>query len=59
MIHNTIAIRAPETPEIIRCIDEQAECKAYLDAHGFHEGAWRGLCDWLMEETLVRLEGAR
>jgi hypothetical protein len=38
------------------CIREQAECKAYLDGPGLdQDGAWRGMCDWVMEECLIRL----
>jgi hypothetical protein len=45
--------------DLARCLAEQAECRAYLDSDGPDKaGAWRGLCDWLMEETLIRLEAA-
>lgn len=44
--------------ELARCIAEQREAKGYLDQHGFDAGAWLGLCDWLMEECLVRQEMA-
>jgi hypothetical protein len=40
-----------------RCIREQSECREYMDGTGLdQDGAWRGLCDWLMEECLIRLE---
>ena len=43
--------------DLARCIREQSECRSYLDGPGLDkDGAWRGLCDWLMEETLIRLE---
>lgn len=36
-------------------ISQQAECKAYLDGDGPDKaGAWEGLCDWVMEECLLR-----
>ena len=42
---------------LARCLREQAEARAYLDGEGpDKDGAWRGLCDWLMEEALIRLE---
>jgi hypothetical protein len=48
-----------QTTEIERCISEQSSARAYLDSDGPDKaGAWQGLCDWLMEETLIRLEAA-
>lgn len=52
--------------EVERCIEEQRRCRAYLDEHGFTAppgekaidggtaGAWAGLCDWTMEEAILR-----
>lgn len=43
--------------QLERCIDEQRKCKEYLDGDGPDKaGAWRGLCDWLMEEAVIRTE---
>ena len=51
---------------IARCIREQRRCLRYLKAHGFTKppgyqsvdggtaAAWMGLCDWMMEEVLLR-----
>ena len=45
------------TDDLAQCVREQSECKSYLDGPGLDkDGAWRGLCDWLMEECLIRLE---
>jgi hypothetical protein len=44
--------------EIDICRRNQAECKAYLDSDGQDmDGAWAGLCDWLMEECLILMDG--
>jgi hypothetical protein len=43
--------------EIARCVEEQARCKEYLDAHGHDAGAWMGLEDWTMEEAILRSGG--
>ena len=43
---------------LTRILREQAACRAYLDGDGEDKaGAWAGLCDWVMEETILRLEG--
>ena len=43
--------------EIERCLAEQSSARAYLDSDGPDKsGAWAGLCDWLMEECLIRAE---
>lgn len=54
--------------EIARCIREQRRCAQYLRDHRFAgppgesaidggtAGAWAGLCDWSMEEAILRLE---
>ena len=40
--------------EIDRYIAEQRKCAEYRGPD--MAGAWHGLCDWLMEEVLIRLE---
>lgn len=43
-----------------RALKEQAVCREYLDSDGpERELAWMGLCDWLLEECLIRREGER
>ena len=38
-------------------MSQQRECAAYLASDGpDKEGAWSGLCDWLMEECLIEAE---
>jgi hypothetical protein len=45
-----------EIDAVAQCIQEQSECKAYLDGPGLdQDGAWLGMCDWIMEECLIRL----
>lgn len=44
-------------PSLEFVLQQQAECAEYLAGDGDDkEGAWRGLCDWLMEECLMRKE---
>ena len=46
-----------ETDPLCRILDEQRECADYLLSDAPDKaGAWLGLCDWLMEEAIVRLE---
>lgn len=48
----------PRQDELARIRREQRSCSDYLREEGGKEtrGAWAGLCDWLMEETLVLSE---
>jgi len=40
-----------------RCLDEQAQCRDYLDGDGDDkDGAWAGVCDWHMEEAILMSE---
>lgn len=39
------------------CIRNQAECAAYRGPD--MAGAWAGLCDWVMEECLIRQQMAK
>jgi hypothetical protein len=48
------------TDALARCIAEQQRAREYLDGDGDDKaGAWKGLTDEIMEECLIRLEGAR
>ncbi len=38
------------------CLRNQAECAAYRGPD--MEGAWAGLCDWVMEECLITMAEA-
>ena len=43
--------------DIERCLDEQRACLEYLQGDGPDKrGAYAGLCDWIAEECLIRLE---
>jgi hypothetical protein len=51
------SLNSPTSPLEI-CLRNQAACKAYLDGDGEDKaGAWAGLCDWVMEECLILMEG--
>lgn len=40
---------------LARCLHEQRRCRRYLRSGGPDAaGAWMGLCDWAMEETILR-----
>ena len=42
--------------ELDRCIQEQAECRAYLDGPE-REPNWHQMTAWIMEETILMLDG--
>jgi hypothetical protein len=51
-----------------RCLREQRDARRRLDSlisqglpqgHPDYEGTWMGLCDWLMEEAIIRMETGR
>ena len=46
--------------EIDRCIEEQRKAAAAFRDESLpadeRAGAWMGLCDWVLEETILRLE---
>jgi hypothetical protein len=43
--------------DLARCLAEEAECAAYLRGDGPDKaGAWMGLCDWMAEEAMIRME---
>ena len=45
------------SPDLARCLREQAEAAAYIAKGGPDtRGAWMGLLDWLVEEMYVREE---
>lgn len=47
----------PQMTDLARILAEQRACADYLGGDGTDkEGAWLGLCDWLMEEAILRLE---
>ena len=41
--------------ELDRCIQEQAECRAYLDGPE-REPNWHQMTAWIMEEAIIRLD---
>lgn len=42
---------------LARCIREQRACRRWIEAgKPDAAGAWDGLCDWVMEETIIRSE---
>ena len=41
---------------IARCIREQRRCAKYIRDNGFDAGAWQGICDWTMEEAILRCQ---
>ena len=47
----------PTRRALARCLIEQRRCRRYLRAGGPDAaGAWQGLTDWAMEETILRQE---
>ena len=49
-----------EARDLVHCLEEQRRCRAYLDGPGLDKaGAWQGVCDWMMEECIIRLEMAQ